>query len=488
MSFKPHDVLPVFHHMKNISRRILFAFAVALTALHLPLRAVAETPPEKPNIVFILADDLGRGDVGCYGQTKIQTPNIDALASEGLKFSQAYAGCPVCAPSRCALMTGLHTGHTLIRGNDKVNLRQQDRTVAEILKANGYATTCAGKWGLGLPDSAGTPCKKGFDSFYGFMDQTHAHNSWPTFLYRNEDKVELSNVVPNMGPYGQGVATVKKEFANDLFRDEIVQFIQKAPTDKPFFIYAPFTAPHANNEAHTSEVPELGAYAEKDWTEGNKAYAALVTRLDSYVGQILQAIKDRKIENNTLVIFTSDNGVHAEGRNDPKFFNSSGPLRGIKREMYEGGTREPMIAWWPGHTPAGKTTDQIFAFWDFLPTAAELAGAAIPKDIDGISIAPTLLGQAQTAQHEYLYWEFHEKGFEQSVRAGDWKAVRHAPTGPIELYDLKSDVGEAHDVATEHPEIVAKMKRDMDGSHVEPDVPGSPRAQNRRATATPAEK
>jgi len=460
--------------MVRTSRRqiVALAAAVAAVASFLPARsAMSQTPvTAKPNIVFILADDMGYGDAGCYGQTKILTPNIDAMAKQGLKFTQAYAGCAVCAPSRCTLLTGLHTGHTLIRGNDKVSLRPQDLTVEEVLKSVGYETACVGKWGVGEPGTTGTPAKKGFDYFYGFIDQTHAHNSWPSFLYRNDDKIELSNVVPNPGPYGQGVATVKKQFVNDLFNDEIVNFIQKAPTDRPFFLYAPFTAPHANNEAHANEVPDLGPYANKDWPEGDKTYAALVTRLDSSVGLIIQAIKDRHIENNTLVIFTSDNGVQDEGGNDPAFFNSSGPFRGIKREMYEGGTREPMIAWWPGHTPADKTTDQIFTFWDFLPTVADLAGAPIPPKLDGISIAPTLLGEPQTKQDEYLYWEFHEHGLEQAVRAGDWKAVRHSPTGPIELYDLKTDIAEAHDISAQHPDVVATMKKDMEEAHVDPPV------------------
>jgi arylsulfatase A-like enzyme len=422
----------------------------------------------KPNIVFILADDMGYGDAGCYGQKKILTPNIDALAQEGLRFTQAYAAAPVCAPSRCGLLTGLHTGHTLIRGNTKTSLRPRDLTVEEVLKAAGYDTCCIGKWGVGEPGSSGTPTKKGFNYFYGYIDQTHAHNSWPTFLYRNEEKVPLRNVVPNPGPYGQGVATVKLDYSNDLFNDEIAAYLKRVPADQPFFLYAPFTAPHANNEAHTDEVPDLGPYANKDWTEGNKRYAALVTRLDDSVGRIVQEIKDRHLEDNTLIIFTSDNGIHEEGGNDPAFFDSSGPFRGIKRDVYEGGYREPMIAVWPGHIAAGKITDQIFAFWDFLPTAADLAGAPIPPNIDGISIAPALLGKPQTQQHEFLYWEFHERGFEQAVRYGDWKAVRHGLDQPLELYNLKSDIAEAHNIAAQHPDIVATITKYLATAHTEP--------------------
>jgi arylsulfatase A-like enzyme len=411
----------------------------------------------RPNIIFILADDLGYGDVGCYGQTKIATPYLDEMAAQGMRFTQAYAGSTICSPSRCCLLTGYDTGHAYIRGNVKVSLRPQDLTVEQILKAAGYNTACIGKWGVGEPGSTGTPVRKGFDYFYGYIDQTHAHLSWPTYLYRDDQRFDLPNVVPHLGRYGQGVATVKIAFAPDLCTDQVIHYIAHAPADKPFFLYVPYTPPHANDEDHSCEVPTLQPYESKDWTIGNKRYAALVTRLDGYVGRILQEVKARHMEDNTLVIFTSDNGPMDEGDNDPAFFNSSGPFRGYKRDLYEGGIREPMIAWWPGTIPSGVVTDQIFAFWDFLPTAAQLAGAPIPKGIDGLSIAPTLLGQPQTQQHEFLYWEFLERGFDQAVRYGDWKAVRHMGE-PLELYNLKMDPGEKYNVANEHPEIVAKIR------------------------------
>jgi arylsulfatase A-like enzyme len=354
-------------------------------------------------------------------------------------------------------LTGLHTGHCLIRGNAKVSLRPGDLTVEEVLKSAGYDTAAIGKWGVGEPGSTGTPARKGFNYFYGYIDQTHAHNSWPSFLYRNDEMVHLANVVPNPGRYGQGVASVKVQYSNDLFNDEIQSYLSRAPTDRPFFLYLAFTAPHANNEAHTCEVPDLGIYANRDWPEGDKRYAALVGRLDDSVGRIMTELRQRHFDQNTLVIFTSDNGPHAEGGNDPAFFDSAGPFRGIKRDLYEGGIREPMIAVWPGHIAGGTTTQQVFVFWDLLPTAAELAGAPIPANLDGISIAPTLEGQKQTQEHEFLYWEFHERGFEQAVRWGDWKAVRHGLNQPLELYDLKTDPAEAHDVAASRPDVVRRI-------------------------------
>jgi arylsulfatase A-like enzyme len=461
-----------------------------------PLPARAQT---KPNIVFILADDLGYGEIGAYGQTKVKTPNIDHLATEGLRFTNAYSGAPVCAPARCTLLTGLHTGHAFIRGNAKFSLRPdpQDFTVAEMLQKAGYGTMSAGKWGLGEPDSTGTPTKKGFDYFYGFIDQTQAHNSWPSFLYRNEEKVELRNVVPNPGPYGQGVATKRVDFANDLFDQEILNYIDHAPAEKPFFVYAAFTAPHANNEAHLCEVPDLGIYANMDWPEPEKLKAALITRLDSYVGQIMQKLHERHLDDNTLVIFTSDNGPHEEGSNSAAFDDASGPFRGIKRDVYEGGFREPFIARWPGHVPAAATTDQVIAFWDFLPTVAELAGLPAPKTTDGLSFLPTLLGHPdQQRQHDMLYWEFHERGFEQAALYIDpqtgthWKGVRHTPQQPLELYKLTSDIAEKTDVAVDHPDIVSRITAYFASAHVVsqefPDQSTRPAGRRGRAAPTPA--
>jgi arylsulfatase A-like enzyme len=421
------------------------------------VRAEGPEPGRKPNIVFILADDLGYGDLGCYGQEQIRTPRIDRMASEGMRFTQCYAGSTVCAPSRCSLMTGLHTGHCTIRGNAAVPLQPQDRTVAEVLKESGYATALIGKWGLGGPQSTGAPNKKGFDCFYGYLDQTHAHNYYPDFLWRNGDKVPIP---ANVQSDKRGVAAKRAAYAPDLFLKEALDFVDQHK-DGPFFLYYATTVPHANNErtkadGNGNEVPDLGAYADRDWPASEKSKAAMISRLDADVGKLLAKLKELKIDENTIVFFTSDNGPHKEGGNDPRFFNSSGGLRGIKRDLYEGGIREPMIVRWPGHVPAGAVSDFPWAFWDFLPTCADLAGAAPPDRLDGISVKALLTGTAEPAPHPYLYWEFHEGGSKQAVRFGDWKAVRLKPSGPIELYDLRADVGEQHNVAAHHPDLVAK--------------------------------
>jgi arylsulfatase A-like enzyme len=422
----------------------------------------------KPNIIFILADDLGYGDVGCYGQTLIRTPEIDRMAAQGMRFTQCYAGCTVCAPSRCALMTGLHNGHCIVRGNAQVPLRPEDHTVAELLKQAGYQTGLVGKWGLGEAGSTGTPNKKGFDFFYGFLHQGHAHNYYPEFLWRNRRKEPLDgNVISAVN----GVSEKRAQYAGDLFTKEAFGFIDRNQ-GRPFFLFLAYTTPHANNErtkadGNGMEVPDLGQYADRDWPTPEKCKAAMISRMDADIGKLFAKLKELKIDDNTIVFFTSDNGPHKEGGNDPRFFNSSGGLRGIKRDLYDGGIREPMIVRWPGHIKAGTVSDLPWAFWDFFPTAAVLAGTPLAGDAiggqeliaiptDGISVAPTLLGKGEQKLHEYLYWEFHEPSSRQAVRFGDWKAVRHKPSGPVELYDLRADVGEQFNVAGQHPDLVAR--------------------------------
>lgn len=429
--------------------------------------------PKKPNIIFILADDLGYGDVGCYGQKIIRTPCLDQMAAEGMRFTQHYAGATVCAPSRCNLMTGLHSGHALIRGNDDVALGPNDVTVAALLKKAGYTTGQVGKWGLsglGGEGSPGMPTKQGFDYFYGYLDQTHAHNSYPAFLIRNEERVQLPNVVPKPGPYGEGVATVKVVNSNDLFTLEALDFIRRTK-DQPFFLYLPYTVPHSNNQARRAgypglEVADLGEYKEKDWPGLAREYAAMITRMDGDIGKILALLRELGLDGKTLVMFSSDNGPHREGGNNPDFFDSNGPLRGLKRDLYDGGIRVPLIARWPGVVPAGSVTNHVSAFWDFLPTCCDLAGVPAPKRTDGISYLATLRDAPKLQkQHEYLYFEFHEQGGKQAVRMGDWKGIRldvgREPNGPIELYNLKKDIGEEHNVAAQHPDIVARMAEIM---------------------------
>ena len=403
----------------------------------------------RPNIIFILADDLGYGDLGCYGQKRIKTPNIDRLAAEGMRFTQSYAGSTVCAPSRCCLMTGVHTGHARVRGNARVPLEPADLTVAEILKPAGYHTAAIGKWGLGNEGTTGIPNKHGFDEWFGYLDQTHAHNYYPEFLWRNESQWQVRG-----NANGQ-----KGDYSHDWFTRSSTNFIginQK----HPFFLYLAYTIPHANNELKDKgmEVPSDAPYSNTNWPQQEKNKAAMITRLDADVGRILEKLKGLKLDQNTIIFFSSDNGPHKEGGVDPQFFDSSGPLRGIKRDLYEGGIRVPMIVRWPGRIKTGSTNGQVWAFWDFLPTAAELAGVKPTKGIDGISMVPTLLGLPQTKQHKFLYWEFHERGFQQAARMGDWKSVKRGPNTPAELYHLTTDPGEKENIADNHPDIVAKIE------------------------------
>jgi arylsulfatase A-like enzyme len=403
----------------------------------------------QPNIIFILADDLGYGDVGCYGQKWIKTPTIDRLAAEGIRFTQCYSGSTVCAPARSCLMTGLHTGHTRIRWNapgynEGRILLPEDLTVAEILKQAGYATGLVGKWGLGEPDTTGHPNRKGFDYFFGYLDQVHAHDYYSDYLFRNEEKVVLEGNLD--GKQGQ--------YSNDLFDREAQDFVKRSK-DEPLFLDLTFTLPHGKYQ-----VPSLEPYAATDWTPWQKTYAAMVTRLDMYIGRLMSLLKELGLDQNTVVFFSSDNGPAGLGGDWTKF-NGAGPFRGKKGDPYEGGIRVPMIARWPGRIQPGAVSEQVWAFWDFLPTAAEIAAATVPAGIDGISMLPALLGKPGKAQknHEFLYWEFYQGGFSQAVRMGDWKAVRFGLKEPLELYDLKNDVGEKSNVASTHPDIVATIEK-----------------------------
>ncbi|MFN4258410.1 MAG: arylsulfatase [Gemmataceae bacterium] len=440
---------------------VLLVTLLSVLSVTFPLQAAESS---KPNIIFILADDLGYGDLGCYGQKLIQTPNIDRLATEGMRFTDAYAGSTVCAPSRCVLMTGKHTGHARVRGNARVPLEPEDVTVAEVLKAAGYTTGLIGKWGLGEPDSTGVPNKQGFDYFFGYLNQHHAHNYYPDYLWRNQTKVPLPGNVIGDTP---NVAEKRTTYSHDLFTAEALKFVRKHHKE-PFFLYLAYTIPHANNErtratGSGNEVPSDEPYTDKPWKQQNKDFAAMITRMDRDIGTLMDTIQELGLDENTLVIFTSDNGPHREGGNDPQFFQSSGPLRGIKRDLTEGGIRMPFIARWTNHIPAGTVSDLPCDFADFLPTAAALAGVKPPAGSDGVSLVPTLLGPDQAGQaqarREYLYWEFHERGFQQAIRLGPWKALRLKLNGPIELYDLSQDIGETTNVAERHPDIVAKAEK-----------------------------
>jgi arylsulfatase A len=466
--------------LKSVSVATMAAGTSSLLPGCTGLSRTMQPKAKRPNIIFILADDLGYGDLWCYGQKKIRTPNIDKMAAEGIRFTDHYAGSTVCAPSRSCLMTGLHTGHTFIRGNKEYQPEGQHPlpacavTVAEILKKAGYATGAFGKWGLGYPGSEGDPNNQGFDEFYGYNCQRMAHNYYPYFLRCNDKKVMLP------GNEGRKI----EQYAPDLIQEQTLKFIE-ANKDKPFFLFVPHVIPHAELlvpdddivRSYRGKFPEKpykgiddgpnykrGGYGSAETPHAN--FAAMITRLDRYVGEILGKLRELRLEKKTLVIFTSDNGPHREGGADPDFFNSSGPLRGYKRDLYEGGIRVPMIARWPGNIKAGSITGHVSAFWDVLPTFCELAGVESPEDIDGISFLPTLLGQNnRQKKHEYLYWEFHEQGKKQAVRFGDWKGVRlnvaGNPDGPIELYNLRDDIGEKDNIAEQRPDIVAKISEYM---------------------------
>ncbi|MBQ4915327.1 arylsulfatase [Maribacter sp. MMG018] len=423
---------------------------------------------QKPNIIYIIADDLGYGDLSCFGQEKFNTPNIDKLAAEGMVFTQHYAGTSVCAPSRCALMTGMTTGHTVVRGNKELEPEGQypipdsTYTVAKALKKAGYVTGAFGKWGLGYPGSEGDPTKQGFDEFYGYNCQRQAHHYYPDHLWSNTDSIVLA-----------GNKNGKKEiYAPNLIQEKTLQFIE-TNKDNPFFLFVPSVIPHAELAAPEDilkkysgkfppEKPYEGGYYGAQETP-HAAFAAMIEVLDVQVGEIVKKVEDMGISDNTIIIFTSDNGPHDEGGADPEYFDSNGPLKGIKRDLYEGGIRVPMIAKWPGKIEPNSKTELVSAFWDVLPTFSDIAGVASPSNIDGISFLPTLLGENdKQKKHEYLYWEFHEMGGRQAIRLGDWKAVRYnvfkSPDAKMELYDLKTDIGETNNIADKHPDVVKKME------------------------------
>lgn len=442
------------------------------------------------NIVYILADDLGYGDLSCYGQQQFSTPNIDGLAAKGMRFTQHYSGSTVCAPSRSALLTGLHSGHTYIRGNKEVKPEGQHPlpdsivTLAEALQDQGYTTGAFGKWGLGYPGSSGDPNAQGFDTFYGYNCQRLAHHYYPRSLWDNQRRDSL--------PANAG--TGKGAYAPDLIHQRALAFIE-AHQQQPFFLYYASPIPHAELAAADSltvryaerygpETPfqgydlgdryRQGSYESQD--RPRATFAAMVETLDLQVGELMDKLVELGLDQQTLVIFTSDNGPHTEGGADPDFFDSNGPLRGYKRDLYEGGIRVPMIAHAPGLIPAGSTTDHVSAFWDVFPTLAELTGATPPEQTDGISFLPTLRDEPEAqAQHDYLYWEFSAKGGRVAVRKGDWKAVRYDvkanPDSPLELYNLKNDIGETNNIASEHPDMVAELGRILDTARTVPEVP-----------------
>lgn len=465
----------------KVTRPLLLLFSIFAIS-HSSIAQTSKT--KRPNIIVIMADDMGYGDPGCYGQQKIKTPAIDRMAKEGMKFTQFYCGTAVCAPSRSSFITGQHTGHTPVRGNKPAGpegqwpLPDSTITIATVLKKQGYTNGAFGKWGLGAPGSTGDPLKQGFDHFFGYYNQTTAHNYYPVQMWDDDKRINFpENANGNEGTY-----------SGDLIHHAALSFIDKNAAS-PFFLFLAYTLPHA-----ALQVPKDSVYlnyvklfneqpapkVKESKNEGlayqeypHAAYAAMVTRFDKYLGDVIQRLKKLGIDKNTLVLFCSDNGPHKEGQNDPEFFKSSGGLRGIKRDLYEGGIRTPFIARWPGRIKSGTTNDFIGAFWDLFPTFASLAGADLKTmtQLDGISILPKLLNQNNQQQHQFLYWEFHEQDGKQAIRMGKWKGIKLSVNkninAPLELYDLEKDLGETNNIAPQFPLIVQQLNSFIKQSHKE---------------------
>lgn len=458
-----------------------FLIACCIAAVINPI--AAQQKKAQPNIIFILADDLGYADIGCYGQQKTETPNIDRLAKQGLKFTQYYSGSTVCAPARATFMTGMHTGHTPVRGNKSFEpegqtpLPESTVTIANLLQKNGYTTAAFGKWGLGYINTSGDPNKKGFDQFYGYNCQSLAHNYYPDHLWSNHDKIDFAANLKGANVYSA-----------DTIHAMAMQFLNAQSPNKPFFLFLPYTLPHGDVIApHDSvynyyikkfnELPRTSGKNAKALFEPypHAAFATMVSRLDRYVGQVFDAIDKKGLAGNTLIIFCSDNGPHRENGGDPAYFGNSGPYRGIKRDLYEGGIRVPFIAWWKGKITPGET-DQPLVLWDLYPTFEQVAAIPLTRGIDGISALPVLLKKGKQPQHEYLYWEFHENNGRQAVRWKNWKLIKLnvniASDMVVELYDLDKDAAEKNNVAAQFPGIVKKLDAMIRKAHVSnPDWP-----------------
>jgi arylsulfatase len=470
--------------MRNLLVRVTSVACVVVPCVLAGAAVHADDSPAgwgRPNIIFILADDLGWRDLGCYGGTKIRTPSIDRLAAEGIRFTQAYAGNAVCAPSRCVLMTGKHPGHAFIRNNSEVKpegqrpIPAESVTIAKLLKARGYATGAMGKWGLGPPGSEADPTQQGFDLFFGYNCQRHAHNFYPTYLWRNDQRIELE---------GNDGGRTGQTYSHDLMEAEALKFIQDHKSE-PFFLYVPFTIPHLALQVPDDSLAEYVGKWDDPPYEGGKgyqphptpraAYAAMVTRMDRSVGRIAALVRELGLDEKTVIMFSSDNGPAPldVGGSDSKFFESAGPLRGLKGSLYEGGIRTPLIARWQGQIKPGTTSDLPTAFWDILPTLCEIGGADTPPDTDGVSLVPTLIARGAQKRHEFLYWEFAGYGGQQALRLANWKAIRtNLNKGPseLELYDLARDPNEQEDVAAEHADVVARVERIMREQHAPSEV------------------
>ncbi|MEC7409701.1 MAG: arylsulfatase [Planctomycetota bacterium] len=439
------------------------------------------TTIERPNIIYVMADDLGYGDLSCFGQKTISTPNLDKMASEGMRFTDHYAGHTVCRPSRLVLWTGKHVGHTGLIGNRARSLSGAEQTVAQRLRKGGYATGGIGKWALGNVEepseinNAGHPNSNGFQSWFGYMNQGNAHNFYPPYLWDSKTQIFYPGNILSDHPAARGrVSSKQTTYSHDQMTDAAFRFIKENQA-KPFLLHMHWTIPHANNEGGRvngdgMEIPSYGEFANRSWPNPEKGFAAMVTRMDRDMGRLFDLLRELEIDQKTVVFFTSDNGPHREGGHDHEFFDSNGPLKGFKRSMHEGGIRVPLIVRWPGVVPAGSQTNHPSAFWDYLPTACEIAGVPLREsdlaDLDGISYLSTLLGKEdQQKKHPYLYWASSEGETSVGVRRENWKLVKYrakknSPAGRPDdwrLYDLKTDIGEEKDLSSLHPETVKEI-------------------------------
>jgi len=442
----------------SLSGLLLFILSICSTASQ-----IDKTRP--PNLIYIMADDLGYGDLGCFGQKTIKTPNLDKMASEGIRFTSYYAGNTVCRPSRLSLWTGKHMGHTPISSNANYHFKPSDITVSELLKSRGYATGGVGKWAMGGIGTTGHPNKNGFDFWFGYLDQGQAHNYYPNHLWKNTEKIILKGNVLTGEVKDRGRVSKKRTtYSHDLLTTQAMKFIRNHK-DTPFLLHVHWTIPHANNEGGRAtgdgmEVPDYGLYAKEKWPNTKKGAAAMITRMDKDVGEIIKLLKELDIQNETMIFFTSDNGPHSEGGHKHETFNANGPLRGYKRDLYEGGIRVPGIAYWPNKIKSGTVSDQPLAFWDWLPTACELAGITPPAKLDGLSFAPTLLGKSdQQEMHPYLFWKYGNKT---AIRKQEWKAVRNAQNKGMELYNLNTDIGETKNLSAQYPDKIRELEKLME--------------------------
>ncbi len=471
---KKFILLSLSYSTSNMKKLIYFTFILSAVIILLSAKLDKSNTIDRPNIIYIMADDLGYGDIGCYGQKTMKTPNLDKMAAEGARFTDFYSGNTVCAPSRYALMTGLHMGHAYIRGNGEFPMRENEQVLPKMMKENGYTTAMFGKWGLGQSHNSGSPEKQGWDEFLGYATQGHAHRFYTNNLWTIKDGKCESYPMDSL------------QHSHPFITEKALAYVKEGH-EKPFFMYWAITMPHAEMYAPPATLKKylnpdgssifeekkpfvqknLQARSYRSQDKPNANMAAMIDHIDADIGRLMALLKELGLDKNTYVFFTSDNGPHNEGGREMEFFDSNGPLKGFKRDLYEGGIRVPMIAW-GANTPKGRTTSEPLANWDIMPTFADLIKVNSPKNIDGISFANILSGKKIAKKHDYLYWEFHERGFDQAVRKGKWKLVKQK--GNTELFDLSKDLSETTDLAAKYPKIVAEMEKIMQTSRVDSEL------------------